>query len=308
MTLIDAAVSGNRAINGGGISNGGNITLTNSAVAGNESSHDGGGIFNSGSIVLTNCTLTDNKAISGHGGGIWNIGSLTLTTSTVSVNTATAGGGIYHDQWSLFLSNSTISHNTSTNGSGGGIYNWKGEVTLTNSTASENAANIGTGGGIYSFNGRLKLIHGTLAGNTADGTNNDIHNYHEYALGTSWAVNTLVHNCAVDGRESRAIVDHGGNLDGGTGCGFTNASSKSNATLDLGVLADNGGPTLTMLPGATSDAMGFGLPSACSSAPVNSRDQRGYVRPAVGCTSGAVDPNGAANESIFFDGFGFGGQ
>jgi hypothetical protein len=94
----------------------------------------------------------------------------------------------------------------------------------------------------------------------------------------------------------------------GSGCGFTNASSKSNATLALDPLADNGGPTPTMMPGANSDAIGFGLPEACRSAPVDSRDQRGYVRPAVGCMSGAVDPNGAADDAIFFDGFGFGGR
>jgi hypothetical protein len=63
-----------------------------------------------------------------------------------------------------------------------------------------------------------------------------------------------------------------------------------------------------MMPGANSDAIGRGVPSACVSSPVNSRDQRGYVRSVVACTSGAVDPSDAANDSIFFDGFGFGGQ
>lgn len=94
------------------------------------------------------------------------------------------------------------------------------------------------------------------------------------------------------------LVDGGGNLDGGNDCGLTNASSKSNAALDLGALADNGGPTPTMLPGAQSDAIGRGIPSACNDAPVNGKDQRGFIRSPIICTSGAVDPNATASISL----------
>ncbi len=152
----------------------------------------------------------------------------------------------------------------------------------------------------------MTLIHGTLTGNTAIGANDDIYNVNSL-ITSALVANTIVQGCSVNGSNTKTLTDNGGNLDGGNGCGFTTASSKSNASLDLGALTDNGGPTLTMMPDANSDAIGFGVPDACRNAPVNSRDQRGYVRPAIGCTSGAVDPNGSANDSIFFDGFGFGG-
>jgi hypothetical protein len=51
----------------------------------------------------------------------------------------------------------------------------------------------------------------------------------------------------------------------------------------LGALAENGGPTPTMLPPAGSPALGIG--TDCPST-----DQRGEPRPATGCASGAVEP------------------
>ena len=64
----------------------------------------------------------------------------------------------------------------------------------------------------------------------------------------------------------------------------------------LGVPADNGGPTLTMLPEIQSpvvDAVG------CTAAPAT--DQRGIPRPqGVRCDIGAVDIQGP---TVFLDGF-----
>ncbi len=132
---------------GGGILNGGTVTLTNSTVSGNTASSgsgSGGGIYNFGTATLTNSTVSGNTASSGGlgGGGIYNNGTVTLTNSTVSGNTATGSGG-----------------------SGGGIRNFGGTVTLTNVTVSGNTASIG--GGIRN-NSILNATNSIVAGNTGD--------------------------------------------------------------------------------------------------------------------------------------------
>jgi hypothetical protein len=45
---------------GGGIQNGGNLTLNRSAVTGNRSASDGGGIYNYGDLVLNATTVSGN--------------------------------------------------------------------------------------------------------------------------------------------------------------------------------------------------------------------------------------------------------
>jgi hypothetical protein len=85
-------------------------------------------------------------------------------------------------------------------------------------------------------------------------------------------------------------------------CGFSAASSKSNANLDLGPLQDNGGPTLTMVPGPHSAALEAGVDQWCMVDPVNATDQRGVQRPqGAHCDSGAVE---VTPDAIFSDAFG----
>jgi hypothetical protein len=70
--------------NGGGIYNGGTLTVTDSSVSGNETNlgGEGGGIYNSGSLTLTNSTVSDNASnshgVEGIGGGVYNTGTLTM--------------------------------------------------------------------------------------------------------------------------------------------------------------------------------------------------------------------------------------
>lgn len=306
LTLTHSVVSNNTAMVGGGINNDSslNATLSNCVIARNM----GGGITNDGNMTLKRSTVSDNSGLDGitnHGimmlidssvsdntggsysGGIYNGSALTLTNSVVSNNAGERGGGIQNYAGNLTLTNSAISGNMAQ--MGGGIYNAFGTLALSNTTISGNTATLFGAGLLNDTYGDLKLIHGTLAGNTANGVNNDIQSFRVSTVSLAVA-NTIVHTCTVDGDDAMILTDNGGNLDGGTGCGFTSSSSKSNAILDLGTLADNGGPTPTMRPGANSDAIGFGLPSVCESEPVNGRDQRGYARSASACTSGAMDP------------------
>ncbi len=151
-----------------------------SGVTFKESKTSNGVVFNEGTLTLSNSAISGNEAVMG--GGIWNGGTLMLSNSTISGNTATGlnsqGGGIYNGG-TLMLSNSTISGNTATSPDGwggGGIYNDAGgRLTLINSTISGNRANRGGGIGITDRIAsccmspvRVTLLYCTVYGNTAD--------------------------------------------------------------------------------------------------------------------------------------------
>ena len=76
LTLNDGTVRGGAsgARNGGGIFNGGTLTVTNSTISANSTSNDsgdrgGGGIFNTGALLITNSIVSGNTATR-FGGGI----------------------------------------------------------------------------------------------------------------------------------------------------------------------------------------------------------------------------------------------
>jgi uncharacterized repeat protein (TIGR01451 family) len=168
------AVQNGSAGSGGGITNSGILTLTNSTVSGNSATDGwpdggGGGIRNyNGTVTLNNSTVSGNTAY--FGGGIRNSGVLTLNNSTVSGNTVNGGGGGIYNYGTLTLNNSTVSGNTARQG--GGIYKSGGTLTLNNSTVSGNSA--GRGGGIYNLGGGpVTLQNAVLASNMASGTGPD---------------------------------------------------------------------------------------------------------------------------------------
>jgi len=214
------------------------------------SAAQGAGIYNSGILTLTNSTIINND--SGDGGGVSNFGTATLTNSTLSGNSSGVTGGGISNYGNMTLTNCTVSGNSALDRDGGGIFNSPvGTLTMTNCTLSGNTA----GGGI--------------ANNT----------------GTATVINSIVADgCFGD------PTDGGGNLDSGSTCGFGAATSKANATLNLGPLANNGGPTQTMLPGAGSAVIDAGVDAVCTAAPVSGVDQRGISRPqGTHCDSGAVE-------------------
>ena len=92
---------GSEAGSGGGVGNGGTLTITNSTLSGNEAiGSDGGGVWNSpsGTVTITNSTLSGNSASfvdnqfgsSGHGGGVDNYGG-TLTLARTLRSGASTG-------------------------------------------------------------------------------------------------------------------------------------------------------------------------------------------------------------------------
>jgi len=166
---------------GGGIWNGGRLTLNRSTVTNNHASGVGG-IFNFGQLTLNRSTVSHNTSTNGGTGGIFNCaaslhtfglckgapGNLTLNESTVSDNVGGSGdgGGILNDgQAILTLNRSAVSGN-STGNNGGGIEN-NGTATLNGSTVSGNTAGH-TGGGVDN-NGTAMFDKSTISNNSSTG-------------------------------------------------------------------------------------------------------------------------------------------
>ncbi|MBW4030582.1 MAG: hypothetical protein HIU57_07920, partial [Acidobacteria bacterium] len=245
--------------------------------------HAAGSVFSvaSGTVTFSGLTVTNGKA--GDGGGIFNIslGAVSVTDSTLSNNTAnTGGGGIYNDNTgTVSVTDSTLSDNSAV--LGGGIYNRAGTVNVTDSTLFNNSAD-GYGGGIYNV-GTLNVTDSTLAANRArlvggiyssgSGTAN---------LGASIITGSTGVNCL------GTTTDGGDNLSGGSTCGPLTVTTG----LILGNLANNGGPTDTLLPLPGNVAVGaIPLNTTINSVQVCPRiDQRGLASNGP-CTIGAVQMN-----------------
>ncbi len=125
-----------------------------------------GGIYNAGTLKVSNSTVTDNYAY--YGGCIENVGTATVIGSTFTGNYAAYGGGLYNNDGTVMVSNSTFASNVVIDNAGGGLYNNGGTVTVRNSTfASNRIVNLpGSGGGICNDNG------GTLMVSSSTFTNN----------------------------------------------------------------------------------------------------------------------------------------
>jgi len=156
--------------NGGGIRNGGTLTLTDSVVTGNTTSHSGGGIYNVGTLVLNDSTVSDNVSSTagqgqGPGGGIYSSGALTLNNSAVLDNRAdrinVGGGGVLNTGGSatLDLNDSLVAGNYASHG--GGVYNFLGTANILRSTITSNTGNQGVG--IMNDGGAMTVTDSTIS-------------------------------------------------------------------------------------------------------------------------------------------------
>jgi hypothetical protein len=175
--LANLTIRNGRATGGGGIFNGGTLTVTNSTVSGNTARGmpgKGGGIFNGGTLTVTNSTVTGNSVSgafgAGVGGGIENQGTAEVNNSTVTGNTSSGGGGgIGNLQGSVTINNSTISGNSARSGDGGGI---DGTATLQNSIVASNPGG-NCHGGVTSNGYNLSSDYTCNFHNTGDLNNTD---------------------------------------------------------------------------------------------------------------------------------------
>jgi len=129
LTISQSTVVNNSsASDGGGIYNGDSntFTISQSTVA-NNSSHSslgtgGGGIWNGGPMTISNSTIANNSATSG-GGGIVNNGTVTINSTVTMSNSTVAnnsapGGGILNVGGTVNIAQSIVANNRSSNCTG----------------------------------------------------------------------------------------------------------------------------------------------------------------------------------------------
>ncbi len=177
------------------INSGFTVGLSGMTITGGNTNNVGGGISNGGTLTLTGVHLTNN--VGGGGGGIENSGTLTVINSTISnntVNSSLRGGGI-ENTGTLTVTNSTISGNRVTSGSanGGGIWSAGVSVTITNCTITDNEAAGGaaSASGIFRFAGAITVRNTIIAANRNNPTTPDVNRFPNPGTFTSDGYNII---------------------------------------------------------------------------------------------------------------------
>jgi len=314
VTLNGVIITGNTSENDGAavaMVGGNTLTVINSVISNNSATGtfgDAGGLFgiNGPTVVIQNSAITGNTAFFSGAGMYFVNAKLTIENSTISGNIARGTTATYSGGGGLYLTggftdslvvNSTFSNNVANFNGGAVLIRSSGpgplnQFVVRNSTFTANrslapTANPGTssGGGVALTGTAFDMVFESsiVSGNTGnlpDFSTSGAVNFKTSALGSKTGV--------------AGLVDVGGNLFG--------------AALNLGTLADNGGPTQTHLPAAGSPLIGAG-----SNPLFLTLDQRGAGFPrVVGGTVdiGAVESTGASPVSVagpFADVLAFGG-
>ena len=278
VSMNDLVVAdGAAAPQGGGILNLGTLNLDRVVVRDNTENSagpanfefGGGGIYTGGgaTLNLTDSTVANNSSLNQPAGGIYGFfgSTINITRSTVSGNVGGDVAGGLRSLGNATILNSTFSGNTSTAWHGGGIFHTDGQLTVTNSTFSGNIAPPGTASGI------LVATFGAPA--NAALTNNVLEGF-----GGAFA-------CAIEGGAAATITSGGSNVISDGSCNPNGTTDQASTDALLGILADNGGPTLTHALGVGSPAVDTATAVACPAT-----DQRGVARPqGAGCDVGAFE-------------------
>lgn len=268
LRITDSTVSGNDAQYGGGVaadfstskyvSSADGVTITRSTIDSNTASAAGGGASvahqaDGNDFSVRESTVSNNKvagsdshtALSGTGGGLdfsTIKGAALVSNSTVSGNSAAEGGGIHGGDDQSGPSNSPT-----------------GSFVVSNTTVAANEASD-TGGGValdsnVTDGANTKLTSTIVGDNKAGGSDND--------LNTSSSTEGFDLAYSLIGKPPTGTAK------------VTETPGKPNITGQdpaLGGLTDNGGPTKTLLPGATSPAIDAGNAESLTG------DQRGLSR------------------------------
>ncbi|MEX2255381.1 MAG: choice-of-anchor Q domain-containing protein, partial [Acidimicrobiia bacterium] len=267
------------------------LTVQNITITGGQSTGSGGGIFAQGDLTVINSNIHTNHADQ-FGGGVAAIGTTTIESTTISGNDAAQGSAGVAGGLVVVITNSTVSNNL-----GGGVASLPSEdatVTVVNSTITGNS-DVDTGGGLFT-GGTATLVYATVVDNAANIAFDNIQTgIGLTSFGSVVAGGSADHSTCLFSAQS---VSRGYNFSDDDSCNFTQPTDRQDAgSPGLGALADNGGPTLTMLPGPASpliDAIPAGACQDDGAAGV-ATDQRGITRPqAVGCDIGAVEVEAVA--------------
>ncbi|RNL62175.1 S-layer family protein [Nocardioides marmoriginsengisoli] len=292
--MSGGTLSGNNAFGAGGafISNSLTASFDDTDLIGNTSTGQnfgGGAILSAGQVTINKAQITGNKAdgATGLGGAIFSgssdenvTTSLKITNSTLADNEAFSAAAIYAGSSKATSTNKTSIANSTIHGNAAagpfGALQVVDPVSIVGSTITDNTA-VPTspydayGGIIAQSAGQVSLSGSVVAGNSG-------------------------HQCNV------AVADGGYNLNSPTAaeCGFTAGKNDLFAAPQLGSLANNGGPTTTRLPSATSPLLNkiatgtaTGVTDAITGSAITlctGSDQRGTSRPqGAKCDIGAVE-------------------
>jgi hypothetical protein len=213
-----------------------------------------------------------------------------VTLNDLTIENGTVG--VFNSEGTLTLTDSTVTGNANGGEPYAGIYNYADSTTtVIDSTVTKNSGAGDVGAGIYN-SGTMTIIASTISGNTGGGIEG---NGGTATLGATIVADNTGANCS--GYDSASLYSAGYNLTNdtnGSACAFTAATDLVNKNPLLGPLADNGGPTQTLLPGATSPADDV-IPKTTTLRGVAAcpgTDQRGVARPGQGetrCTIGAAE-------------------
>jgi hypothetical protein len=264
--------SDNRAVDGGAIDNGdrggGVLTVSASTFSGNTAGRDGGAIANadrgSGGLTVSASKFSGNKATDGGAvdNGDSGSGGLTVSASTFSANTAASDGGAIDNgdrgSGTLSVLISTFSRNTA---SDGGAINTagnqgKGSLSVSASTFSGNRASH-DGGAIDNGDngsGSLSLWASTLSGNVANHDGGAIDNGDNGGTSVT-SVAADIFNGSCD-RPAGTWNDGGHNVGSNQTCLNAGTGDVGQGAAQLGPLADNGGPTKTIMALQGNPAVG----------------------------------------------------
>jgi len=305
MTIVDSTFRNNQAQNGGAIHNAAaelpnyliradtTMIIRGSIIQENVASAEGGGIFNGGVLTVEDGAISGNESFT-LGGGIHNLGKITVQDSTFKSNTTGLDGGGLNTYSAATVTGSTFLGNSSTRG--GGLASVGGDTTLINNTFSDNTAFV-TGGGIFnmgpvigdpSLGGGMAASHITVAYNSAPTGG---------GIATSGGLMKIKNSIIAHSSSGADCFTAGGdffgvseNLDSDDSCpGFT---LKDDPLLDP--LADNGGPTQTHALKVDSPAINAAPDCTTVAGAVVSVDQRSQSRP-IGalCDLGSYEYNQA---------------
>lgn len=304
LTIINSVLSNNQTnedvdTNGWG----GAIALlgTEASIEGGEirdnEARTGGAIagWELSSVAIRGTVIRDNLARNGPGGamrigeGPGSNASAALTDVTLSGNTAEGGllafptgGGIHCDGCALTLERSTLATNSATN-RGGGVYliNPLPSTKLVNVTLASNNGSLG-GGGMYVANGTIELTNVTFANNqSAANAGGGIGSLNSSVGLRNVLMANFNDDCDFVSPVGTPVNES--NLSTDDTCSF--GPSRDNVASPSLVLADNGGPTQTMLFDADSPTVDAGTLTGCPPT-----DQRGAPRPfGASCDVGATE-------------------
>lgn len=277
-----------------GIADGRDLAVAALTLSGNEASGRGGGadLGLDGRMEASGLTVSDNSSGDTGGGLHLAVDRADIDAARVTGNDAVEGAGVMvrggGPASQVVMTRSTVDANSASALGGGLSVDDVDRVDLVNSTVVGNSA--AEGGGVHVGDDpmdepeTLGVRATTIASNTA-GIGANVRTIE----GTVETHAALV----VDAQGGPGCSLSPGTLDA-LGHSFTDEAACAAAPDDvvdatdpqLGALGDNGGPTPTRLPAATSPLGGVVPAAAC----VEATDQRGTARPqGVDCEPGAVE-------------------